>query len=276
MRPMIASGLYGARCAAGHAATTAGDVGDAGRAAELAGDDDQHAAVEPALDLGGLEADEEPEEPTEELEVGSVRAARSGPARARRGAFAQITAMWVARGLCLGLNYDGKGVVDVLQSTKYVTCPDVHTAVALMLADARRLNEHFEVVRLKLEAMASNPGIPRTDEDAAQMPPGLYFEHHIKLNAPVTPESDDRLKALGRELTTELGIRVPFSCNNLRGKNQRFLNARTYAMGAERSATVVERIIEAVQARGFSVTKVIEEYVVFDTNKALDGGWLEP
>jgi len=198
------------------------------------------------------------------------------PSDADKERFADACEAVGLRGLCLGLNYDGKGVVDVLQSTKYVTCPDVHTAVALMLADARRLNEHFEVVRLKLEAMASNPGIPRTDEDAAQMPPGLYFEHHIKLNAPVTPESDDRLKALGRELTTELGIRVPFSCNNLRGKNQRFLNARTYAMGAERSATVVERIIEAVQARGFSVTKVIEEYVVFDTNKALDGGWLEP
>lgn len=179
------------------------------------------------------------------------------------------------RALCLGLDFQDKGIVNVLQSTKYYKCDDVNTPVAMMLEDAKRLSAHFEIARLKLEAVAANPGVPQTDEQARAIPGDTYFEYHIKIKAPATPENDEILKALASQLTDELGVKIPFSCNNMHGKDQRFLNARTYNMGFERSNALVDKIVEAIEAKGFEVSKVIREFIVFDTNKALDKGWLE-
>lgn len=179
------------------------------------------------------------------------------------------------KALCLGLNFEGQGVISVLQSSRYYKCEDTRTPVALMLQDAEALGEFFNITRLKLEAVAVNPGVPVTDDEAAAVPGDTYFEYHIKIKNPPTPEGDEILKALAARMTAELGVKVPFSCNDMGGKNQRFLNARTYGMGYEASAALVERIAAAIEAEGFEVSKIIREFIVFDTNKALDNGWLE-
>jgi hypothetical protein len=179
------------------------------------------------------------------------------------------------KALCLGLDYEGQGVINVLQSTKYYELDNAKAAVELLLQDGLALSEYFEVIRLKLEAMAWNPGVPVTNEQSKSLPESHYFEYHLKLDAPVSTENDQLLKQLARQLTQELGVRVPFSCNNMGEKNQRFLNARTYGMGASASAAVVAQITEALTHKGFTVQKVIQEFIVFDTNKELDRGWLE-
>jgi hypothetical protein len=177
--------------------------------------------------------------------------------------------------LCLGLDYVGKGVVSVLQTTRYHETADVPASVEFMLHEAEALQEHFEVVRLKLEAMAENRGVPQTDREAEQVPGDTYFEYHIKVDGPVSPENDERLKVLARDLTDELGVKVPFSCNNMRDKTQRYLNLRTYRIGYASSAAVVQRAVEAIARHGFTPAKVIREFIVYDTNKDLDRGWLE-
>ena len=48
---------------------------------------------------------------------------------------------------------------------------------------ARLWEGGFPVVRVKLEAVAANPGVPVTDEEAAALPDG-YFEFHAKLRLP--------------------------------------------------------------------------------------------
>jgi hypothetical protein len=179
------------------------------------------------------------------------------------------------KALCLGLDYEGQGVINVLQSTKYYECSNTPEPVARMLQDAEMLSQSLEVIRLKLEAMAWNDGVPVTDADAKALPEGHYFEFHLKLDAPVSPENDERLKKLAAELTQELGIKIPFSCNNMGNKTQRFLNVRTYHMGSQSAENVVEKVAEALSLRGFRVAKVIKEFIVFDTNKELDRGWLE-
>ena len=179
------------------------------------------------------------------------------------------------KALCLGLNFVDVGVVDVLQSSKYYHCDSASEALQCMLADARVLARVHPVIRLKLEAVALNPGVPQTPEAEQQVPGDCYFEYHIKIAADPTPENDAILKALAGELTRSLGVAIPFSCNNTPTKHQRFLNARTYGMGAVASARVVDRICEAIRDRGFETRKVIREFTVFDSNKALDAGWLE-
>jgi hypothetical protein len=179
------------------------------------------------------------------------------------------------KALCLGLAYEGKGLVSVLQSTRYHDGADPSGPVANMLRDAEALSAHFEVVRLKMEAVATNEGVPQTDAEALAMPGDTYFEYHLKIDAPVSPQNDEVLGRLARDLTRELDVKVPFSCNNMRDKNQRFLNARTYGLGFASSSAVVRRIEEAVARQGLALSKIIREFIVFDTNKELDRGWLE-
>lgn len=184
------------------------------------------------------------------------------------------------KALCLGLDYEDKGVVNVLQSTKYYSKAGPREPIELMLRDAEALAEDFEVVRLKLEAMATNPGVPKGDAGMRELTERTgfdgYFEYHVKLGGlPVSPENDERLKRLAGELTHELGVKIPFSCNNMGAKNQRFLNARTYGLGYDASRQVPLSVARAAEKRGFETRKIIEEFIVFDTNKELDRGWLE-
>jgi hypothetical protein len=61
----------------------------------------------------------------------------------------------------------------------------------------------------------------------------------------------------------------------MRDKNQRYLNLRTYQLGYSSSAAIVQRVVDAMSRHGFTPAKVIREFIVFDTNKDLDRGWLE-
>ncbi len=201
------------------------------------------------------------------------------PDAEQKAGFAEACQALGIKALCLGLDYADPGVVDVLQSTRYFTAPSPQSPVEQMLGHAEALQARFEVIRLKLEAMATDPGVPQTEEAMAAMNAATgydhYFEYHVKLGGEVSPDNDARLKGLAAELTGELGVKVPFSCNNMGSKNQRFLNCRTYGLGAPASRAVADRVAAACQARGYEVSKIIAEFIVFDTNRDLDRGWLE-
>jgi hypothetical protein len=189
--------------------------------------------------------------------------------------FAQICKEFGMRALNIGLNFENTGIATVLQSTKYYKVSNPMIAVEKMIEDAKKLDEHFEVVRLKLESLATNDGVPQTDDEAKSIPGDTYFEYHIKIkDAPATEESDNFLKNLSYQLTQDLQIRVPFSCNNLKDF-QRFLNARTYELGFQNSFDKVKRIKAAVESKGYEIERIISEFIVYDTNKKLDTGWLE-
>lgn len=189
--------------------------------------------------------------------------------------FAQICKENGMRALNIGLNFEKTGLATVLQSTKYYKVPNPMIAVEKMIEDAKKLAEHFDVVRLKLESLATNEGVPQTDEEAKNIPGDTYFEYHIKIkDAPASEESDNTLKNLSYQLMEDLQIRVPFSCNNLKDF-QRFLNARTYDMGFQNSFEKVKKIKASIESKGYEIERIISEFIVYDTNKKLDTGWLE-
>lgn len=179
------------------------------------------------------------------------------------------------RALNLGLNFEGAGVNTVLQTTKYYKVPSPLQALEQMVADAEKLSEKFDVVRIKLESLATNDGIPQTDENAHAIPGDTYFEYHIKLkDVEINEANDSKLKSLSTKLTNELNIKVPFSCNNL-PDYQRFLNARTYKLGFKNSYALIDKIADAIKENGFTIDRIVSEFIAYDTNKALDQGWLE-
>lgn len=146
--------------------------------------------------------------------------------------------------------------------------------------DARLLaDQGFEVVRTKIEAVATNEGVPRSMEDAESSPPDRYFEFHLLVDGkdgPISNEDVASLRAIARDMSARLGQPVPLSYNALKPA-QRFLNLRARAMGLDDALVHVRELERQVaETRVLGVVKVISEYICFDDNRALDDGWLEP
>lgn len=183
------------------------------------------------------------------------------------------------KGLLLNLDYEGRGFVGVLQSSRYVrgTLDDARAGAdedAKLLAD-----QGFEVVRKKIEAVATSDGVPQTAEDAKRSPANRYFEFHLLIDAkrgPISNEDVASLRSIARDMSARLCQPVPLSYNALKPA-QRFLNLRARGCGLDDAMVHVRHLEEQVGKTGeLSVVKVISEYICFDDNRALDNGWLEP
>ncbi len=90
-----------------------------------------------------------------------------------------------------------------------------------------------------------------------------------------TKEEDERLREISRVLEQKLDLCVPVSWNSMK-ESQRFLNTRTYGLGKAESYPLVESVVKALEEEGLQTIKVIREFIVSDSNKSLDNGWLEP
>src|SRR4051794_31624594 len=150
---------------------------------------------------------------------------------------------------------------------------DLSQAVAEVVRIAKRLrSEGFEVTRVKLEALVSNSGVPETDEEAQALPAGNYFEFHVKVTLP--PGAD--LHAL-RARCAEHGAHL--SANAFKvdsdGRAQRFVTVRYYGVGKVRAGERFEALLRALTADGFTLSNKLREYSVFDSNIALDAGWID-
>lgn len=183
------------------------------------------------------------------------------------------------KGLLLELDYVNKGFVGVLQSSRYVkgTFDDAKRGTeedAKLLADAG-----FEVVRKKIEAVATSDGVPKTMADAAHSPKDRYFEFHLLIDrksGPIADEDVASLRTIAHAMSEKLGQPVPLSYNALKPA-QRFLNFRARGCGLDDAMVHVRELEEQITKTGeLSVVKVISEYICADDNRALDDGWLEP
>jgi hypothetical protein len=184
--------------------------------------------------------------------------------------------------------------VTVCQSARYVFCNDMGKVLKLCDEDAEFFAaQGLQIVRKKVEASAHGiAGVPQTMQEALAYP-HLYFEFHIKVqhqdasvpNVPV-PMSDAEqveLRSLANVLSAQLNRPIPLSYNREKNEGnldnggcQRFLNVRFYNEGMQEIAPKLAAITQAIESTGaYKVLKTISEYVWFDTNKAMDHGWIE-
>jgi hypothetical protein len=129
----------------------------------------------------------------------------------------------------------------------------------------------FAVVRVKIEADPSNQGVPATDAAALLQPAGNYFEHHVKLRREAAAGCDwllrvclDHAAHLSRNAWRELE----------EGFEERFVTLRSYRMGRSASEQRLQRLVAALEGAGEPIVEVESEYTVYDSNLALDAGWL--
>lgn len=194
----------------------------------------------------------------------------------------------------LALDYKQKGYVRVLQSSRYYTTNDIEDAIKKCNKEADlyqsmfdealakgEISEQVNVVRTKLECLASSHGVPKTNKEAEQYP-SKYFEFHIRVRRknpnnmkPVTEEELNELKELSIKFTEQFGVPVPLSYNN-NNEMQRFFNLRCRNCGSEEALLKASKIVEAINASdNFVFEKQISEYVPYDDFTKMDISWID-
>jgi hypothetical protein len=128
----------------------------------------------------------------------------------------------------------------------------------------------FAVVRVKLEAVATNAGVPATDEEAAALPEG-YFEFHAKLRLPAGADLEPLRQLCGRH-----GAHLS---RNDRKRDEdgaeRFVTLRVYKAGRRRATAACEALLRDLAEAGFQVQSQQREFTVYDGRAELDAGWLD-
>ncbi|MEO8700607.1 MAG: hypothetical protein ABI867_11215 [Kofleriaceae bacterium] len=137
-----------------------------------------------------------------------------------------------------------------------------HGALAGVLVEIEALHSAlaahgFAPVRVKLEADASNPGVPIDD-------PAAYFEYHARLALP--PDAD--LEAL-RTLCLAAGAHLS---HNERSAGSRFVTLRV--RDPVRAPIAFAELVHILVAAGHTVASTKAEYTLHDDRLELDAGWL--
>lgn len=147
---------------------------------------------------------------------------------------------------------------------------DLRTAAEIL---SRRLaTDGFVVTRLKVESAVTNSGVPRADEGAANLHAGRYFEHHVKLSLDDAADLDE-LVALARRHRAHLSRNARRTSDG--GRHERFVTQRCRAVGGATARRHLDDLLTALQGGGYVVVDVEEEFVVYDSNLAVDAGWLD-
>jgi len=140
------------------------------------------------------------------------------------------------------------------------------------MADAMRA-AGFDVSRIKAEVATDSRDVPQTESDAAKRGPQHYFEHHVKLLLPRSADMGPIIAAVKPH-----GAHV--SRNALRaradGRQERFVTQRCYRVSKATARGKLDALLATLRDQTFEIIDLEEEYVVFDSNTALDAGWIEP
>jgi len=139
-------------------------------------------------------------------------------------------------------------------------------ALSLAVRDAG-----FDVTRVKLEAVATNEGLPETDADALAFPAENHFEFHVKALLP--PAAD--LDAL-RTLCARHDARL--SSNALKtdadGRRERFVTMRVYHAGRHSACARFDALVNELLAASYTLGNRLREYTLYDSAVSLDAGWI--
>jgi hypothetical protein len=141
--------------------------------------------------------------------------------------------------------------------------------------------EGFEVVRVKIEATPWNGDVPRTAAEARALPPGCYFEHHVKLAladdtevATVRTLAEHHCAHVSRNARRESGRVDGRQGGRPTGGHERFVTQRCRDVGRPEARRRLDALLDALVTAGFRAVEVEEEFVVHDDRPALDAGWI--
>jgi hypothetical protein len=131
--------------------------------------------------------------------------------------------------------------------------------------------EDFSIVRIKIEAAPWNQGVPHSDVEALEHHANRYFEHHVKLSIASTTDLLP-LKKLAQQHSAHL------SRNALQirhdGCQERFVTQRCMNIGRIEAEKRLQILVDSIESLGYHPIDIEAEFVVYDSNLALDRGWI--
>lgn len=129
----------------------------------------------------------------------------------------------------------------------------------------------FPVTRIKIEAACTNRDVPATDADA-KAHPEQYFEHHLKLL--LDPEIDMApLASLAQEHGGHLSRNALATRPD--GREERFVTQRCRRVGRQVASRRLDALVTILKTQGYPILDIEQEFVVFDSNGAIDDGWID-
>ena len=128
--------------------------------------------------------------------------------------------------------------------------------------------EGMVVTRVKVEAMASNAGVPNSTTQ--NVPSCRYFEFHFKVHISSSAEWN-RLN----QACVPHGAHLFFNPYSQTGRMQPVVTLRRYVSSFEEALSSLDQLISSTTTAGFPSPDGVErEYSILDTNVGLDEGWL--
>ena len=129
----------------------------------------------------------------------------------------------------------------------------------------------FDVTRVKLEAVATNDGLPETDEEAAAFPQENYFEFHVKALLPADADVE-ALRACCARHDGRLSSNALKTGNE--GRRERFVTLRVYNAGRRNAFARFDALVSDLLAAGYALGNRLREYTLYDSAARLDAGWI--
>ncbi|MFE7652331.1 hypothetical protein ACFU6M_05300 [Streptomyces bottropensis] len=135
--------------------------------------------------------------------------------------------------------------------------------------------EGFGVARVKIEAAPWNEDVPLTAAEARTLPPGCYFEHHVKL-ALADDREVGRVRALAERHAAHVSRNARRAVGGRGGRgHERFVTQRCRDVGRPEARRRLDALLDALAEAGFEAVEVEEEFVVHDDRPDLDSGWID-
>lgn len=154
---------------------------------------------------------------------------------------------------------------------------------ALEISDSMD-NFGLSIVRTKVESMASNRGVPQTNEEYENYEKHIinevnipYFEYHAKIN--LNGKTIDDLENTVNYIKS-LNIsnfRIGVSINAMGSKRLPLLTMRMYYCGFDEAEEIKNMVLDDhIKKSGYTIDGCIQrEFSVYDNNKTIDKNWLE-
>ncbi|CAF1258937.1 unnamed protein product [Rotaria magnacalcarata] len=138
--------------------------------------------------------------------------------------------------------------------------------------------QDFNIIRIKIESLASNEGVPQTDIDKRLFwdEATNYFEFHYK----VLVKNDlkgQRLIALQNICKSNRDFNLHVSHNEFKQTDENdfhyMVTMRLFHVGREKAFEQNDEVIKYLTTKNFPPLKVVREFIVYDTHIELDKEW---
>ncbi len=136
----------------------------------------------------------------------------------------------------------------------------------------------FNIIRIKIESLASNEGVPKTDVEKRLFWDGEsnYFEFHYKILVKNGGKKDN-LKELEDICRSNYRYQLHLSHNAFQQVDEKnfhyMITMRLFDNGRDSAFAMNDQVVQLLTDKKFPPLKVVREFIVHDSHIGLDQEW---